>query len=218
MNEIKRRTGGVIDALKPRAPKTIKAFANEHHFPDADEMEKRLVKARMSVHIFRDVAPSYKKREVLAHFKKLKNGLSKLLLNLELEPFFSSLALGQSSTSREKLIQHLRNSLHTVDALEKRVKDGAAALPNSIDGAGRPNQTEMRYLNELKCIHKLTGFDSWVTHDPYAEDTKKAFSGPFFDFAKACYKLDKYEVSDGALAKRIQTLRKLLAKNNNQNP
>ena len=64
MNEIKRRTGGVIDALKPRAPKTIKAFANKHHFPDAEEMEKRLVKARMSVHIFRDVAPSYKKREV----------------------------------------------------------------------------------------------------------------------------------------------------------
>ena len=85
MDEIELRIGGVIDALKPRASKTIKAFANKHQFPDAEEMENRLVKARMSVHIFRDVAPSYKKREVLAHFKKLKNGLSRHLL--ELEPF-----------------------------------------------------------------------------------------------------------------------------------
>ena len=87
-NEQKQRTGGVIDVLKPRAQRTITAFAKKHQFPDAEEMEDRLVKARMSMHIFRDIAPPYKK-DVLAHFRKLKNGLSKLLLNLELEPFLA---------------------------------------------------------------------------------------------------------------------------------
>lgn len=218
MDKQKRRTGGVIDVLKPRAPRTITAFAKKHQFPDAEEMEDRLMMARMSMHIFRDIAPPYKKKDVLAHFRKLKNGLSKLLLNLELEPFFSSLALSRSDTSREQLIAHLRNSLHSLDAIEQGVKDGAVSLPNSIDGAGRPNEREMSYLSELKSIHKLTGFDSWVTHDPYAEDTTRAFSGRFFDFVKACYKLDRYSLSDGAIAKRIQTLHGLIKKDESQNP
>jgi len=218
MDEIKRRTGGVTDVLKPRAQRTIKAFAKKHNFPDANIMEERLLKARMSALIYRDIAPPYRKKDVFAHPTKLKNGLSKLLSNLELEPFFSDLALSHSGIPKEQLIDQLRNTLHSIDAIELSIQDDSISLQNSIDGAGRPNAVENQYLYELKCIHKLSRSKSWVTYDPYADDPKKAFKGAFFEFVKDCYKLDNYKISDGALAKRIVSIRKLIEKNNTQNP
>lgn len=212
MDKQKRRTGGVIDPNDiPKLPDPG-AFAEKHGFPDHVEMENLLTKARLTAAIRRDIAPRYSKQDALHHFEKLENGLTRLIENLNTEPYFSNLALAKSGHEREAFIFQLQRNLRSLVEARGDLEQGKFLLPNATQDTGRPPPDETEYLIELKEIHLKTGKDRSVTWDDY----RQVYKGKFVIFVEDCIALDGVEITNAALGQQIKKLPKRLHKNKAQ--
>ena len=208
MKKQTRRTGGVIDVKKlPKLP-DAETFAKKHGFPDQEEMENLLTRARLSAAIRREIAPKYRKRDAVKHLVKLQNGLTRLIDNLYLEPYFSDLALAKGGQEREAFIYQLQRNLRSLIEAQGDIREGKTVLVNSMKGKGHPSHAEIEYLIELKKIHLKTGEDRSVTWSEY----EGRYTGKFFRFVVDCFALDDIEITNAALGQQIKKVRELLSK------
>jgi len=201
-----RRTGGVVDTnAVPPLPNPAE-FAKEHEFPDPVEMEKRLLRARLSSRIFASTL-QYSKAEVASQLEVFDTALCALLDGLESEPFFSSLAFAETGMENNDLLSLLQNCYESLKNNEDKLQANVVSLPNSSSGKRALPTNEKIYLRELKKIHiELTGKDRRVTFDPEAIEPDEIFKGLFFKFARDCFKLESINISDRALSSRITTM------------